>query len=60
MCQCGRAKIFPGEDLCHLCLDIERKDEIDEDYIGTDEWKEEMRYWWPILFPKAASVQDSP
>lgn len=60
LCNCGRAEIFPGEDLCHLCLGVERHSEIDEDYIGSEEWKEEIRYWWPKLFPKAPSTPDSP
>ena|SRR5258706_14533622 len=60
MCGCGRAELFPGEEFCHLCLNVERKDEIDDDYIGSEEWKEEMRYWWPKVFPKVNSTSDSP
>lgn len=55
LCECGRAEKLPQEDLCHLCLGKPPVSVLvseANDYIGSPEWKEEMRHFWPTLFPK--------
>ena len=41
-CICGK-EVAPGEDMCYECLGQEVPKPLE---IGSEEWKEEMRYFW--------------
>lgn len=43
--ECKKSEPVPGEDRCAQCMGINTSR---EDYIGSEEWKEEMRYFWPM------------
>lgn len=53
-CKCG-GEVKPGEDQCFSCLgespptiaDYIAERPVDFSRVGTEEWKEEMRKYWP-------------